>query len=84
MLARTGIRLFKYWFSVTRDEQRHRFAARETDPLKQWKLSSIEKASLDKWGEYTEAKEVMFFNTDTANAPWTIVKSDDKKRALIN
>ena len=84
MLVRSGIRLFKYWFSVTREEQRRRFGARETDPLKQWKLSPIDKASLDKWDEYTEAKEAMFFNTDTADAPWTIVKSDDKKRARIN
>jgi polyphosphate kinase 2 len=84
MLVRSGVRLFKYWFSVTRDEQRRRFAARETDPLKQWKLSPIDKASLDKWDAYTEAKEAMFFNTDTADAPWTIVKSDDKKRARIN
>ena len=84
MLVRSGIRLFKYWFSVTREEQRRRFAARETDPLKQWKLSPVDKASLDKWDDYTEAKEAMFFNTDTADAPWTIVKSDDKKRARIN
>jgi polyphosphate kinase len=84
MLVRSGIRLFKYWFSVTRNEQRRRFAARQTDPLKQWKLSPIDKASLDKWEDYTEAKEAMFFNTDTADAPWTIVKSDDKKRARIN
>ena len=84
MFVRSGIRLFKYWFSVTREEQRRRFAARETDPLKQWKLSPIDKASLDKWDDYTEAKEAMFFNTDTADAPWTIIKSDDKKRARIN
>src|SRR5271167_395455 len=84
MLVRSGIRLFKYWFSVTREEQRRRFAARETDPLKQWKLSPIDRASLDKWNEYTDAKEAMFFNTDTADAPWTIVKSDDKKRARLN
>jgi polyphosphate kinase 2 len=84
MLTRSGIRLFKYWFSVTREEQRRRFQARETDPLKQWKLSPIDMASLDKWDEYTEAKEAMFFYTDTADAPWTIVKSDDKKRARLN
>ncbi len=84
MLARSGIRLFKYWFSVTRQEQRRRFKARENDPLKQWKLSPIDLASLDKWDDYTEAKEAMFFNTDTADAPWTIVKSDDKKRARLN
>ncbi len=84
MLTRSGIRLYKYWFSVTQEEQRKRFASRETDPLKQWKLSPIDKASLDKWGDYTEAKEAMFFYTDTADAPWTIVKSNDKKRARLN
>jgi len=83
MLVRSGLRLFKYWFSVTREEQHSRFTARETDPLKQWKLSPIDKASLDKWDDYTEAKEAMFFYTDTADAPWTIVKSDDKRRARI-
>ncbi|MBC6438760.1 MAG: polyphosphate kinase 2 [Rhodobacteraceae bacterium] len=84
MLTRSGIRLFKYWFSVTREEQRRRFASRETDPLKRWKLSPIDKASLDKWDDYTEAKEAMFFYTDTADAPWTVIKSDDKKRARLN
>lgn len=84
MLVRSGIRLFKYWFSVTREEQLQRFASRENDPLKQWKLSPIDKASLDKWDDYTEAKEAMFFYTDTADAPWTIIKSDDKKRARLN
>ncbi len=84
MLVRSGIRLYKYWFSVTQDEQRRRFEARETDPLKRWKLSPIDKASLNKWDDYTEAKEAMFFYTDTADAPWTIVKSNDKKRARLN
>ncbi len=84
MLVRSGIRFYKYWFSVTREEQRMRFAARETDPLKMWKLSPIDKASLDRWDDYTEAKEAMFFYTDTADAPWVIVKSDDKKRARLN
>jgi polyphosphate kinase 2 len=84
MLVRSGITLLKFWFSVSRDEQRRRFAQRETDPLKQWKLSPIDRASLNKWDEYTEAKEAMFFYTDTADAPWTIVKSDDKKRARLN
>jgi len=84
MLVRSGIRLYKYWFSVTQDEQRRRFASRETDPLKQWKLSPIDKASLDKWDDYTEAKEAMFFYTDTADAPWTVIKSNDKKRARLN
>ncbi len=83
MLTRSGIRLYKFWFSVTREEQARRFTARETDPLKQWKLSPIDKASLDKWDDYTEAKEAMFFYTDTADAPWTIIKSDDKKRARL-
>ncbi len=84
MLTRSGIRLFKYWFSVTQDEQRRRFEAREHDPLKQWKLSPIDRASLGKWDDYTEAKEAMFFYTDTADAPWTIIKSNDKKRARLN
>jgi polyphosphate kinase 2 len=84
MMVRSGIHLFKYWFSVTREEQAKRFAARETDPLKQWKLSPIDKASIDKWDDYTEAKEAMFFFTDTADSPWTIVKSDDKKRARLD
>ncbi len=84
MLTRSGIRLVKYWFSVTQGEQARRFASRETDPLKRWKLSPIDRASLDKWDDYTEAKEAMFFYTDTADAPWTVVKSDDKKRARIN
>ncbi|WP_238382493.1 polyphosphate kinase 2 [Tabrizicola thermarum] len=84
MLVRSGIRLYKYWFSVTREEQRARFLARETDPLKMWKLSPIDKASLDRWDDYTEAKEAMFFYTDTADAPWVIVKSNDKKRARLN
>lgn len=83
MLTRSGIRLYKYWFSVTRDEQRGRFKSRETDPLKRWKLSPIDLASLDKWEDYTEAKEAMFFYTDTADAPWTIIKSNDKKRARL-
>ena len=84
LLVRSGIRLFKYWFSVTQDEQQRRFQARQQDPLKQWKLSPIDEASRDKWAEYTEAKEAMFFYTDTADAPWTIIKSDDKKRARLN
>ena len=84
MFVRSGILLFKYWFSVTREEQKRRFEAREKDILKAWKLSPIDRASLDKWDEYTAAKEAMFFYTDTADAPWTIVKSDDKKRARLN
>jgi polyphosphate kinase 2 len=84
MLVRSGIQLFKYWFSVTHEEQLLRFAARTDDPLKQWKLSPIDQESRNKWDEYTEAKESMFFYTDTADAPWTVIKSDDKKRARLN
>jgi polyphosphate kinase 2 len=83
MMGRNGIILFKYWFSVTRDEQLRRFKARQSEPLKKWKLSPIDLQSLDKWDDYTEAKEAMFFYTDTADAPWTIIKSDDKKRARL-
>lgn len=84
MLARSGIRLYKLWFSVSREEQFRRFQERKKDPLKHWKLSPIDMASLDRWDQYTEAKEAMFFYTDTADAPWTVVKSDDKKRARLN
>jgi polyphosphate kinase 2 len=83
-LVRSGIHLIKFWFSVSRDEQRRRFKERESHPLKQWKLSPIDLASLDKWDDYTKAKEAMFFYTDTADAPWTVVKSDCKKRARLN
>ena len=84
MLTRSGIHLFKYWFSVTRQEQEARFSARLDDPLKQWKLSPVDQQSRDKWVEYTQAKEAMFFYTDTADAPWVVIKSDDKKRARLN
>ena len=84
MLVRDGVLFYKYWFSVTQEEQRKRFESRKRDPLKQWKLSPIDQASIDKWGDYTEAKEAMFFYTDTADSPWTIIKSDDKKRARLN
>ena len=83
-LVRSGIHLIKFWFSVSREEQRRRFKEREAHPLKQWKLSPIDLASLDKWDDYTKAKEAMFFYTDTADAPWTVIKSDDKKRARLN
>ncbi len=84
MWVNSGIRLFKYWSSVTQDEQKRRFTERQNQPLKKWKLSPIDLESLDKWGDYTEAKEAMFFYTDTADAPWTIIKSSDKKRARLN
>ncbi len=83
-LVRSGVHLIKFWFSVSRKEQRRRFKEREAHPLKQWKLSPIDMASLDKWEEYTKAKEAMFFETDTADAPWTVLKSDCKKRARLN
>ncbi len=83
MLVRSGIRLIKLWFSVTRAEQRTRFVIRQVDPVRQWKLSPMDLASLDKWDDYTDAKEAMFFYTDTADAPWTVVKSNDKKRARL-
>jgi polyphosphate kinase len=83
MLVRSGIRLTKLWFSVTRAEQRTRFLMRQIDPVRQWKLSPTDLASLDKWDAYTEAKEAMFLQTDTVDAPWTVVKSNDKKRARL-
>ncbi|NQW55081.1 MAG: polyphosphate kinase 2 [Rhodospirillales bacterium] len=83
-LTRSGLHLIKFWFSVSRDEQRRRFKERKVHPLKHWKLSPIDLASLDKWEEYTKAKESMFQHTDTADAPWTVIKSDCKKRARLN
>jgi polyphosphate kinase 2 len=83
-LVSSGVHLIKFWFSVSSKEQRRRFKERELHPLKQWKLSPIDLASLDKWAEYTKAKEAMFFETDTADAPWTVIKSDCKKRARLN
>ena len=84
MLIDSGVHVIKFWFSVSRKEQRRRFKERETHPLKQWKLSPIDQASLDKWDDYTRAKEAMFAKTDTAHAPWTVIKSDCKKRARLN
>ncbi len=83
-LVRSGVHLFKFWFSVSRAEQRRRFKERQAHPLKQWKLSPIDMASLDKWDEYTRAKEAMFLHCDTSDAPWTVIKSDCKKRARLN
>ena len=84
MLVDNGISLTKFWFSVSPAEQRTRFAIRQVDPVRQWKLSPMDMASLDKWDEYTAAKEEMFEATDTEFAPWIVVKSNDKKRARIN
>ena len=83
-LVRSGVHVFKFWFSVSREEQRRRFKERRSHPLKQWKLSPIDLASLDKWDDYTRAKEAMFFHTDTADSPWTVIKSDCKKRARLS
>ncbi len=83
MLVRSDTHLIKFWFSVSREEQRRRFAQRHTDPVRRWKLSPMDLQSLDKWDAYTEAKEAMFFYTNTADAPWTVIKSNDKKRARI-
>jgi polyphosphate kinase len=83
MLVDSSIRLFKFWFSVGEAEQRRRFLERQTDPVKRWKLSPTDLASIDKWDAYTEAKEAMFYYTDTVHAPWTVAKSNDKKRARL-
>jgi polyphosphate kinase 2 (PPK2 family) len=84
MLVEEGIDLVKFWFSVSPLEQRTRFAIRMVDPVRQWKLSPMDLESLDKWDEYTKAKETNFRHTDTDFAPWTVVKSNDKKRARVN
>ncbi len=83
-LIESGIHLIKFWFSVSRAEQLRRFKQREAHPLKQWKLSPVDKASLNKWDDYTVAKEAMFYRTDTTESPWIVIKSDCKKRARLN
>ncbi|WP_424217295.1 polyphosphate kinase 2 (plasmid) [Streptomyces sp. BI20] len=83
MLVEDGILLVKFWFSVSRAEQRTRFAIRRVDPVRQWKLSPTDLASLDRWDDYTEAKVAMFRATDTAVAPWTVVKTNDKRRGRL-
>ncbi|MEU8134212.1 polyphosphate kinase 2 [Streptodolium elevatio] len=83
MLVEDGIVLVKFWFSVSRAEQRTRFAIRQVDPVRRWKLSPTDLASLDRWDEYTRAKVEMFRATDTEQAPWTVVKSNDKRRARL-
>ncbi len=84
MIVDSGIKLIKLYFSVSQKEQLRRFQSRSSDPLKHWKVSPVDIRSIDKWREYTEAKEAMFLLTNFEVAPWTIVKSDDKKRARIN
>jgi polyphosphate kinase 2 (PPK2 family) len=84
MLVESGVSLTKLWFSVTQQEQRTRFAIRQIDPVRRWKLSPMDILSLDRWDAYTDAKEQMLLTTDTDYAPWTTIKSNDKKRARIN
>jgi polyphosphate kinase len=84
MLSESGTVVTKLWFSVTQQEQRTRFAIRQIDPVRRWKLSPMDLESLDKWEAYTEAKEEMLLTTDTKHAPWHTIKSNDKKRARIN
>ena len=84
MLVDSGIHLTKFWFSVTQREQRTRFAIRQIDPVRRWKLSPMDLESLDRWDAYTEAKEETFRRTDTDHAPWITIKSNDKKRARLN
>jgi polyphosphate kinase 2 len=83
MLVRDGVILMKFWFSVSRKEQITRFTIRRIDPVRQWKLSPMDLASLDRWHDYTAAKEAMFWYTDTEWAPWTVVRSNDKKRGRL-
>jgi polyphosphate kinase 2 len=83
MLVEDGVIMVKFWFSVSRAEQRTRFAIRQVDPVRQWKLSPTDVASLDLWDDYTAAKVDMFRATDTAHAPWTVVKSNDKRRGRL-
>lgn len=84
MMIESGIHVTKFWFSVTRQEQRTRFAIRQLDPVRRWKLSPMDLESLGRWDDYTRAKEEMFAATDTDAAPWIYIKSNDKKRARLN
>ncbi|MEO1291830.1 MAG: polyphosphate kinase 2 [Pseudomonadota bacterium] len=83
MLVDDGIYFFKIWLSVSRAEQMRRFLAREKDPLKQWKLSPIDVAALEKWEDYTTARDAMFDRTHTPEAPWSVIRSDCKRRARL-
>jgi polyphosphate kinase 2 (PPK2 family) len=84
LLTRSGIKILKYWFSITDEEQEARFLARIEDPLKQWKLSPMDLESRRRWEEYTEAKEFLFTRTHIPEAPWWVVPAVDKKRARLN
>lgn len=82
-LVESGIHLFKFWFSVSRANQLKRFEARRTDPLRVWKFSEVDEASLDKWDDYTRARDAMLIHTDSPTAPWIVVNSNEKKRARL-
>ena len=84
MLVRSGVKLIKYWFSVSDEEQERRFQARDNDPMRRWKLSPMDLKSREKWVEYSRAKDEMFRYTDIKHAPWYVVNADDKKRARLN
>ena len=84
MLARSGIILIKYWFSISDDEQHRRFLMRKHDPLKQWKLSPMDLESRRRWEDYTKTKEIMMQRSHIPEAPWWVVEGDDKKRARLN
>lgn len=84
MLIRSGIILIKYWFSVSDEEQEHRFRSRLDDPSKRWKLSPMDLESRERWVEYSRAKDEMFKYTDTKHSPWYVVPADNKKRARLN
>jgi polyphosphate kinase len=84
MLVRSGIKVVKYWFSITDEEQQMRFLVRIHDPMKQWKLSPMDLQSRVRWEQYTKAKEAMFERTSIPEAPWYIVEGNDKKRARLN
>ena len=84
MLVRSGIILLKYWFSVSDEEQEHRFEERAGNPARRWKLSPMDLESMAKWVEYSKAKDEMFRHTDIKQAPWWTVEADDKRRARLN
>ena len=84
MIARSGIQLIKYWFSVSDAEQERRFQARTEDPMKRWKLSPMDLKSRENWVEYSKAKDTMMLHTDIKQAPWFVVNADDKKKARLN
>jgi polyphosphate kinase 2 (PPK2 family) len=84
MLVRSGIKLIKYWFSISDEEQEERFQARIKDRTKRWKLSEMDVESRANWVEYSKAKDIMFAHTDIKQAPWYVVNADEKRRARLN